>query len=251
MIDFPEKCRYARVWKEREQTLIKRQDSKHNSILLQIPKINVSRVYYVSLVAIFIPMFILYITTIILYISIQQNWKLKKQKKRLEKAVYYDYLTQIPNRRFFEQKIKKEIKCIQHCQHQSGIILVDVDDFKKINDTYGNQVGDEILRQLALQMKKRIRVSDVIARLGGEEFIILLPRTSLIEAYQVAETLRNQIAENQFVVNKLKVQITASFGVALLNNIQEEKTYYQGADRALYRAKKSGKNKVCVEYKAR
>jgi len=124
--------------------------------------------------------------------------------------------------------------------------MLDIDDFKSINDTYGHPVGDEILRQLAGLLNSNIRKSDTVSRFGGEEFIILMPKTSLEGGAVFAERLRKLIMEEKFIVGSITLQITCSFGVSLLsvNDGQDSENYYFLADKSLYMAKQSGKNRV-------
>lgn len=178
------------------------------------------------------------------YINTVQKQRIKIQQKQLEQMAYYDPLTNLPNRRYFYQLIEDEVFAIKHEGHESVIIILDIDNFKNINDTYGHLVGDNILRQLAILLESNIRESDTVSRFGGEEFVILMPSTSLAGGYAFAERLRQLIMEKNFIVGSTTLHITASFGISLLNDIQDLDDYYSHADKALYMAKQSGKNRV-------
>ncbi|MFY9323492.1 MAG: GGDEF domain-containing protein [Syntrophomonadaceae bacterium] len=159
---------------------------------------------------------------------------------------YYDPLTDLPNRRLLESLLKREIASVQRYDYETVIIMLDIDDFKQINDAYGHPVGDSILIQLADLLKNNVRESDTVARLGGEEFIILMPHTSVEEGYLLAERIRKIIMENSFTVGAATLRITSSFGVSSLRDIngQSLEDYYFFADKALYLAKQRGKNRV-------
>ncbi len=124
--------------------------------------------------------------------------------------------------------------------------MLDIDDFKNINDTFGHNVGDEVLIAIANSINKRIRKVDLAARWGGEEFVILLPETDLLSAVQVANDIRKLI-EN-IKISKID-KITASFGVAQYKTGDDLSSLIDRADRELYRAKRNGKNLVCYEKK--
>jgi diguanylate cyclase (GGDEF)-like protein len=180
------------------------------------------------------------------YTNIIQKRRIEIQQKQLEQMAYYDPLTGLPNRRLLERFIKREFSSMQHYGDETVITILDIDDFKRINDTYGHLVGDNILRQLAHLLKNNVRESDVVARFGGEEFIILMPRTSVKEGYVFAEKLRKLIMEKEFTIGSVRLQITSSFGVSSLRDIDSKtfEDYYLLADKALYLAKQSGKNRV-------
>jgi len=180
------------------------------------------------------------------YTNVTQKRRIKTQQKLLEQMAYYDPLTDLPNRRLLEVLVEREFASMKRYGHESVIIVLDIDDFKVINDTYGHQAGDTILKQLADLLKKNVRASDIVARFGGEEFIILMPRTSVEEGYNLAERLRKLIMEKGFTVGPNTVRITSSFGIGSLCDIKNQSldAYYSLADKALYMAKQGGKNRV-------
>jgi diguanylate cyclase (GGDEF)-like protein len=159
-----------------------------------------------------------------------------------------DPLTGVNNRRFFDQRIEEEVnKSLRHNQPLS-CLFIDLDHFKKINDTYGHQAGDIVLKQTAEILKESCRSSDVVARYGGEEFVILLADTQRTDAYDFSERLRESIASTSFEINnKQTLSITMSAGLATmdeLSNFSKSKQLVQAADQAVYAAKISGRNKV-------
>ena len=127
-----------------------------------------------------------------------------------------------------------------------SLLLVDIDDFKSLNDRYGHAAGDELLHGLSLIMNATVRSSDLLARYGGEEFAVLAPGTDLDGAYQLAEKLRTAIAESSFILGETMrlTRVTVSVGVSQFTGNRRD--FFEKADRALYRAKASGKNCVMI-----
>jgi diguanylate cyclase (GGDEF)-like protein len=154
-----------------------------------------------------------------------------------------DSLTRLHNRRYLDVVLPTEIARAHRFSHQMSIILIDIDHFKKYNDEFGHPAGDEALRHVAGCLIRERRVTDVVARLGGEEFAIILPETDFNGTLKCAEKVRAAVA----AVSNLKRPITISLGIAMLNrNIDKPETLLQQADQALYDAKKTGRNRVCV-----
>ncbi len=180
------------------------------------------------------------------YTNISQKRRIEIQQEQLERMAYYDPLTDLPNRRLFDKLIKQEISSMQRYGHESIIIILDIDDFKKVNDTYGHMVGDKILIQLGNLLKSNVRVSDAVSRFGGEEYIILMPKTSLESGYDFGERLRKLVSEEKFIIGSDTLRITCSFGVSLLRDKSSQNldSYYLLADKALYLAKQNGKDRV-------
>lgn len=182
------------------------------------------------------------------YINIVQRRRIAAQQEQLEQMAYYDPLTNIYNRHFFNIMIEKEYSSIMRHNHEAALIFLDVDDFKKVNDVYGHLIGDEVLIQMAQLIARNIRGYDTLARFGGEEFIVLAPKISLAEGIKFADKLRKIIANNSFDAGRDKLHMTASLGVTLLDPQEKgglEKCLMR-ADQALYRAKNKGKNRVEV-----
>jgi diguanylate cyclase (GGDEF)-like protein len=125
--------------------------------------------------------------------------------------------------------------------------MIDVDDFKQINDSYGHQAGDQVLRQIGDLLQRPLRVTDFKARYGGEEFTVLLPRTNSAGAFRVSENLRTAFMSHEFVLPTTTVRLTVSIGVACCSKFDclNSRQVIRLADSALYRAKKGGKNRVC------
>lgn len=173
-----------------------------------------------------------------------QEKTIAKQQALLEQMAYHDPLTKLPNRRLLDELVKREVALIERGHPRACLLLVDIDGFKQINDTFGHPIGDEILRKFAQVLGQHMRGSNTLTRLGGEEFLILAPQTSLDEGQALAERLRITIEKHPFKVCDRVVHITASFGVAELQGNEHARNYYVKADKALYQAKQTGKNRV-------
>jgi diguanylate cyclase (GGDEF)-like protein len=123
--------------------------------------------------------------------------------------------------------------------------MFDIDDFKKINDTYGHQIGDEILRSIARVVKNKMRAADIVARYGGEEFCVILPETGKEDAIKAAERMRRAIEDNQIVTERVKLKVTVSLGVSTYpEDAVDMHSLIREADKALYAAKAAGKNRA-------
>ena len=159
-----------------------------------------------------------------------------------------DFLTAIPNRRRFMRAMEDFLRDFKKKGYKFSLIILDIDDFKKINDTYGHLAGDEVLKDVASVLKFYLRANTVIGRIGGEEFAILLPGVEAENAKKVAERLRKIIENRKVHVNEETIiNPTASFGVTEVKEGDSLDKIIERADRALYRAKSKGKNRVEVE----
>lgn len=178
---------------------------------------------------------------------LKQQQELAEKNEELEYLAFYDSMTGLYSRRRLEELLKNEIFVIRRYGHQSCIIMLDIDNFKKINDNYGHPIGDMVIKQIAYILKENIRETDAVSRWGGEEFLILLPHTSLSEATSIAEKLRKFIEDENMFIKEREVQFTASFGVTGLSGDKNDslELAYKDADKALYLAKERGRN--CVE----
>ena len=160
----------------------------------------------------------------------------------LERQALSDPLTDLPNRRAFDSEAERAIAQAQRDGSPTAVGVADVDLFKRVNDTYGHAVGDEVLRTLSRAMKSAQRRGDLLGRIGGEEFGILLPRTTLDAALIVTERMRTYVQEAKTVLaDGRTIQVTISIGVTAL---RASDTVLDRADEALYRAKQAGRNRV-------
>jgi len=166
----------------------------------------------------------------------------KQEVQRLNEITLQDELTKCANRRYFNQKMKEQIDLYRRYSQEFSMIMFDIDDFKAVNDTYGHTEGDHVLQGIASDVRHQLRVSDVLCRIGGEEFAIILPETNRKSALFVAEKIRKVIEKQEYVQN---AQITISLGVESFDEHYDFNTFYAAVDKSLYRAKNSGKN--CVK----
>lgn len=168
-------------------------------------------------------------------------------EEKLKLLASTDYLTGLWNRRYFTDSAERELKRADRYNRTFSVIMMDLDFFKQINDNYGHSCGDQTLISLAGILKERLRVVDTVARLGGEEFAILLPDTDSGPAYKLAEDLREAIAAANITVEDQEVKFTVSVGVATYHReIKDVDQLFQEVDRALYKAKEKGRNCTVV-----
>lgn len=173
-------------------------------------------------------------------------------QERLKLLGLTDGLTGVQNRRYFEHRCQVEISQARRYKHHLACMFLDIDKFKRINDTYGHQSGDEVLLAVANAVQTQLRAGDTIARYGGEEFVVLLPQTAGNFAQEIAERIRAAIASRRFQTHSgLEVSITISIGLAMLSaHSTSESVQIQAsqlvatADKALYQAKHTGRNRV-------
>jgi diguanylate cyclase (GGDEF)-like protein len=174
--------------------------------------------------------------------------ELEETKQQLKEQANRDYLTGLYNRRYFNEIAQDFIHISKRERKPFSVIMLDIDKFKKINDTYGHSIGDDVLKALSNIIQKTVRKSDIVSRYGGEEFALLLPFTDKQGAQRIAEKIRINVEDTKIVLHNSKiVQFTVSLGVDCIEmqdeNIEES---LDRADSALYNAKESGRNKVIV-----
>ncbi len=177
----------------------------------------------------------------------ESNEQIKKLTKELEKSkreATTDFLTQVANRASFDRALSDMVKDFYNRNYPFALLMIDIDDFKKINDTYGHQAGDYVLRELAKLIKQQLRARDIIARYGGEEFAILLPGVTFSQAVKIAERIRKSVEKHLFRYRDTDIPVTISVGVAVMRDGLDEVSLVEKADNALYLAKRSGKNQV-------
>lgn len=168
--------------------------------------------------------------------------KLKDSQRKLEQLSITDSLTKVFNRLKMDEVFNQEIEKCKRYHSPFSVIMLDVDYFKKINDEFGHNVGDTVLKKIAQTIKSNLRTNDLLGRWGGEEFLIICPSTNVDKAQLVAENLRLTLETEQF--SPLE-KVTASFGVAGWEKDESQEALISRADSALYRAKDNGRNQVC------
>ncbi len=173
---------------------------------------------------------------------------LQERNRKLQEMANRDGLTNLYNHRFFHEHLSREMDRVRRYGGTITCVISDIDFFKRVNDTYGHQIGDIILKEAAQILEKGIRESDLAARYGGEEFGLVLLQIESQAALLVCERIRAQIAARPFTAVNPPLHVTASFGIASFpsTGIEEEKDLVEAADLALYKAKEGGRNRVVL-----
>ena len=162
-----------------------------------------------------------------------------------EKSVR-DSLTHLYNHETFYEELEYHMKRYEEKKETFSVMIADIDNFKKVNDTYGHAFGDEVIRQVVVAFAEGHGNNDFSARYGGEEFAMILPKRGIEEAMGIAENIRKKFEEIAFQTELGEKHFTLSIGVAEYTKIYENaSTFFEQADKALYEAKRSGKNRVC------
>ncbi len=155
-----------------------------------------------------------------------------------------DHLTKIKNARSFKNQLTQDISKYKKDSRGLSLLAADIDNFKSINDQYGHPTGDEVIKRVAEILEQGVRNTDTVARVGGEEFSIILPDTNLDGAYVLAERIRNKVADERFSFNNITFGITISIGISCMSDDCEKEKLLRTADIALYKAKET-KNTSC------
>ncbi len=181
----------------------------------------------------------------------RRSAQLQEKVAGLAEKAETDVLTELPNRRAFEDRMQKELVNIEKSQREGDapvrtawVVLMDIDKFKNINDTKGHSAGDQVLRSMGAYLKDRVRGTDIVARWGGEEFIILFMDGDKIQARERAEELRSGIEKLSVPWDGQAIPVTMSFGVAQVTSVEDIQPGIDRADTALYKAKEGGRNRV-------
>jgi diguanylate cyclase (GGDEF)-like protein len=173
--------------------------------------------------------------------------ELESSQERLKLLASIDSLTNLYNRRYFSQISEHILDLAKREREEVSLIMIDIDNFKSINDTYGHQIGDEVIIALSKRLMESQRKSDVVCRYGGEEFVVLLPNTNIDGAKVVAEKIREEIENITVAIGEEScLHFTVSLGVSMVKMKEEHnlEAVLKRADDAMYEAKKSGKNRV-------
>ena len=197
-----------------------------------IPHMYLIRLIYGSIIEVMIYSILIFYRT-----------KIDKLFKQLQELTLIDALTGVYNRRYFDIYIDKVIPFSRRTNTPLLLVLFDIDHFKKVNDDYGHNFGDEVLKELAEVVGAIVRKSDGFVRFGGEEFAIIMPETTIETGMTIAERIRKAIEKTEFRYKGKKVPITISLGVTKYDDVTI-KELIERADQALYRAKKNGRNQV-------
>ncbi|HET7705982.1 MAG TPA: diguanylate cyclase [Thermoanaerobaculia bacterium] len=175
--------------------------------------------------------------------------ELMETNRRLELLSITDGLTKLHNHRYFQDELARAFEESERYDRPLSLAMIDIDFFKKVNDTYGHAVGDEILKGVANLYRESVRATDLVARYGGEEFAVMMPETNLEDALTFAEKIRSLVESTPMETQAGPLNITVSLGVASVphSKIHTPKEVIVAADKALYRAKRNGRNQVQAE----
>ncbi len=171
---------------------------------------------------------------------------LSARSETLEQAALTDSLTGMQNRRYFDDALREYLEEFERIGKPVGLMVLDLDHFKSVNDTHGHDVGDEVLRAVANCLKDMTRYHDVVARLGGEEFAVVAPNMDNDLLIKLAERIRRAIAALAIVSGNIRLKITTSVGLAVWDGKESADQFYRRADAMLYQAKRLGRNRVCA-----
>ncbi len=180
----------------------------------------------------------------------EKGWELERVNKKLAKMAVTDGLTMLFNRRYFQDSLTREFRRL--ARHRAlpllALAMIDIDHFKQLNDQYGHQAGDVMLKMLGKTLKGTVRLTDIVARFGGEEFVVIMPETDSSGMKVVADRVREAVEQMEVMYDGKILKTTVSVGVASYPNpgINDEDDLIKAADRALYRAKERGRNTVVV-----
>jgi len=171
---------------------------------------------------------------------------LEAKVKKLSREVKKDYLTNIANKKAIMEELLKQESSYKRYGINYSIVFFDIDHFKNINDTYGHDAGDVILKNLGLLFRRYARYIDMIGRFGGEEFVAILPSTEKEGAYRFAEKLRIIVEKTKFMYKNTRINVTISGGVASRDEVNSKEELLKFADERLYKAKRNGRNRICA-----
>tara|TARA_B100000963_G_scaffold356909_1_gene378007 strand:- start:439 stop:1104 length:666 start_codon:yes stop_codon:yes gene_type:complete len=182
------------------------------------------------------------------FASIQRDiTEQKNLERKLQVLCRTDPLTTAANRRAFNEILSQEFSRFKRSQKEYALIMIDIDHFKSVNDEYGHAVGDQVLIEVTERCKDNLRYHDIVARLGGEEFCVLLPYTNAKYAEGIAERLRGKIESMPIISEGSRITVTVSVGISLVcSDDSDGHDAMQRADQKLLEAKKNGRNQVCA-----
>ena len=191
---------------------------------------------------------LIFLVIVVIVTAVIVIWRVIFLQNELTRLATTDYLTGIPNRRHFIELAERELKRSLRYGNHFVLAVVDLDLFKRINDTYGHHAGDVVLKEFGVICRMDLRDTDILGRIGGEEFAIMLPNISLSEAKDVIERIREDVENANVQISKNSaIRFTASFGLSESNaNTLDLDTIIKFADEALYQAKQTGRNKVSI-----
>lgn len=176
----------------------------------------------------------------------QMTESLTMKTQTFQQAALTDPLTGLQNRRYFDDALAQYMEEFSRIERPMGIMIVDIDHFKSINDTHGHDVGDEVIKALANTIREYTRYHDIAARIGGEEFAVVAPNVTLQDLEKLANRLRLAVSGLALNFGNVRLRITVSVGIAMWDGKETGAALYKRADSNLYTAKRTGRNRVCA-----
>ncbi|MCA9797693.1 MAG: GGDEF domain-containing protein, partial [Candidatus Eremiobacteraeota bacterium] len=168
---------------------------------------------------------------------------LSARSETLEHAALTDPLTGMQNRRYFDDALREYLEEFRRIEKPVGLMILDLDHFKQVNDTHGHDIGDQVLREVANCLRDLTRYHDVVARLGGEEFAVVAPNMDVDMLSKLAERIRKAVAGLAVVTGNVRLKVTTSVGLAVWDGKESAEEFYRRADKLLYQAKRMGRNR--------
>lgn len=176
----------------------------------------------------------------------QMTASLSARSETLEIEALTDGLTGVQNRRYFDDALREYIEEFRRIDKPLGLMILDLDHFKQVNDSYGHDIGDRVLRAVGKCLRDMTRYHDIVARLGGEEFGIVTPNMNLVGLEKLAERIRDAVSALSIPTGRGGLRVTTSVGLAVWEGKETAEEFYRRADRQLYEAKRQGRNRVCA-----
>jgi diguanylate cyclase (GGDEF)-like protein/PAS domain S-box-containing protein len=182
-----------------------------------------------------------------IFTDVSAKKHIERRVGELENLVFLDALTSVSNRRFIELKVKQAIQEVEQFDRQIGVLMIDLDDFKAVNDDFGHAVGDEVLKSVCNTLHHSLRSGDLLGRWGGEELLILVTDVTPERLRAFAERCRMLVAESFIPAGGHAVKVTVSVGATIIRKKDTERTAVRRADELMYRSKTEGKNRVTTD----
>lgn len=177
-----------------------------------------------------------------LFIAMNQRITAEKAEEKYKELAYYDPMTELPNRRFFDRELRNSLLQKGNDRNTGAVLFLDIDGFKQVNDHFGHDVGDLLLKEIGMRLLDCVRIEDTVSRFAGDEFIVFLPNTDKTSVLKIAERIIKEI-NKPFAFNDNRILTSTSVGIALFpEHGKEAKTLIKNADTAMYKAKLQGKN---------
>ncbi len=180
--------------------------------------------------------------------DISMEVEIEREKEDLKLLAMIDELTSLPNRRYLEEWIMAKHREFHKFGRKYGVLILDIDNFKNVNDTYGHLVGDEILKVVSKTIQSATRANDIASRFGGEEFVVVVSGTEIQKLHQIGKRMCSLIFNSTLEVGDCDLSVSVSIGGAIVNENDDIKSIMERADSYMYKAKSSGKSRVCTEY---